>query len=134
VCAHLSGTASNTITETINERWLPSVRWSLELRGNLNTFHTQEFELNLAADAEDRKPREQRLNALQAEIQKVQAACGPLAVDGGQKDLWDDLQAHWVAYLAEHAKIRKLALEAKPDLTPTACAMAATEAPGSRVR
>jgi Four helix bundle sensory module for signal transduction len=78
--------ASNQVAESINEQWLPTVRWTLDLRAKMTAFRTQEFEHIQAADTDERKPREARLDALSTEIEQVQAAYTTVAASTQQKE------------------------------------------------
>ncbi len=96
-------------TDDINNRWLPDVSLTRELQTLMNEFRMQEFEHMLAADDGERAPREKRLDALIAQIEKVQADFAPLAAAPAQQEVWKRLQSGWKEYLGEHAKVRKLA-------------------------
>lgn len=106
--------AINAAAQDIQARWLPSVRWTGEMRTQSARFRAVLRDHLSVSDAE-RAGVDKNLAARKADFEKAAKAYRELIASPHERELADQLDKHWQSFLAASEDVRSHA--AKGDLT-----------------
>ncbi len=106
--AFLQMGAINAATHDIQGHWLPSVRWIGEMRTQSARFRAVLRDHLSVTDAE-RADVDKNLAARKADFEKAAQAYRRLIASSTERDLVDQLDRHWLDFIAASEEVRSLA-------------------------
>ena len=111
----------NAGTTDINQNWLPSTRYVLNLNVNTSDFRLAQVQLANSPDAQDRARYQARMDATHKDIEKNKSQYAPLIASAEERKIYEAFLREWQSYLDISKDVSTLAnkgqLEEARDLT-----------------
>ena len=111
----------NDGTTDINQNWLPSTRYVLNLNVNTSDFRLAQVQLANSPDAQDRARYQARMDATHKDIEKNKSQYAPLIASAEERKIYEAFLREWQSYLDISKDVSTLAnkgqLEEARDLT-----------------
>ncbi|WER49909.1 methyl-accepting chemotaxis protein [Cupriavidus sp. WKF15] len=105
----------NDTTNEIKNNWLPSVRFSMEMRNNLSAFRSAELQHILSVSPEDMDKYEKRMSKALADYRGAEEKYVPLISEPEEKMLYGETQKLMEQYLAVHERVLELSRKQEND-------------------
>ena len=105
----------NDGTTDINQNWLPSTRYVLNLNVNTSDFRLAQVQLANSPDAQDRARYQARMDATLKDIEKNKSRYAPLIASAEERSVYEAFQREWQSYLNLSQSIAQLANQGQLD-------------------